>query len=489
MSKILSPKLTSSLACDVPVSDLDAFGRFCAGALTTEDGRPFVLEDFQRVFLADYFDGARELVVIAPKKQGKSSILAALSLWHLLSVGFAEVVIVAASRDQAGILLRQVIGFIRRSPALTQRLQVKQREIVHEAAGGRIRILASDSDTVDGQLCTLAVVDELHRHRSAELYGILRDGLGPRGGQLVTISTAGDDETSPLGQLRRKAHAMSGMTHVGAHRYVCDEFFAFHEWSLDTDADVDDLDLVLTANPASWIDRDELRRRRTASMRPWQWRRFTCGIWAAGENSAISDKEWRACARPGVDIDRGVRGVFVGIDLGWKIDCTALVPIWRPDRDPVVRVHRPVIFTPPGDGTSLAVDVVFDALEEMADRWPGVTFVLDPAADGEHLAQRLEADLTHVTVATHSQKHSPMCLAASRLSEAIAAGRVAHPDDGELNSHVLAAASRSVGEQWRFSKQRGRHAPIDALIALAMAHSTLLGEANQPKVNREVVFL
>ncbi|MDX6436765.1 MAG: hypothetical protein QOK34_1599 [Gaiellaceae bacterium] len=484
-----SLKSMSSLASDSVVSDLDAFGRFCERALTVEDGRPFVLEGFQRTFLADYFDGARELVVIAPKKQGKSSILAALSLWHLLVVGFAEVVVAAASRDQAGILLRQVIGFIRRSPALQARLVVKQREIVNETPGGRIRILASDSDTVDGQLCTLAIVDELHRHRSAELYGLLRDGLGPRGGQLVTISTAGDDEMSPLGLLRTKAHAMSGLKRTGAHRYVRDEFFAFHEWALDVDQDVDDLDLVLTANPASWIDRDELRRRRTASMTPWQWRRFTCGIWVAGENSAISDREWRACAHPGVHIPAGASGVVVGIDLGWKHDCTALVPVWRPEGDEVVRVGRPVILTPPGDGMSIAVADVFDALEEMADRWPDATFVLDPAADGEHLAQRLEAELTNVRVATHSQKHPPMCLAASRLSEAISGRRIAHPDDPELNSHVLAAAARSVGEQWRFAKQRGRQTPIDAVIALAMAHSTLLGESQKPKRSKAVLFI
>jgi phage terminase large subunit-like protein len=273
---------------------------------------------------------------------------------------------------------------------------------------------------------------------------------------------------------------MPGLVRQGAHRHVADRHLSFHEWSLDPDADVDDLELVLTANPASWIDRAELEARRTASMRPWQWKRFTCGIWAAGENAAISDKEWRACARPGVEIPAGTRGVFVGVDLGWKHDKTALVAVWRPDGEDVVRVHAPVILTPPGDGTSIPVERVFAPLEAWADRWPGVTFALDPAADGEHLAQRLDAELVNVTVATHSQKHGPMCLAASRLSEAISAGRILHPDDPELNSHVLTAGVRSVGEQWRFAKQPGRRGAIDGVIALAMAHSTLLGEAAKP---------
>jgi membrane protease YdiL (CAAX protease family) len=39
-------------------------------------------------------------------------------------------------------------------------------------------------------LPTLALVDELHRHKSGELYGVLADGCGPRNGQVITISTA-----------------------------------------------------------------------------------------------------------------------------------------------------------------------------------------------------------------------------------------------------------------------------------------------------------
>lgn len=436
--------------------------------------------------LADHFGGISETVVLIGKKNGKFTSLAALSLFHVLSVPFAEVAVVAASRDQAGNLLRLAQGFIRRSPALGRRLRVKQREITNDVLGGRIRILASDVDTFDGWLGTLGLVDELGRHRSPELYGLIREGIGPRKGQMLAIATAGDDESSPLGQLRAKALAMPGLERDSAHRYVRDDHLAYHEWSLDPDADTDDLDLVLTANPASWIDTDELRRRRTASMRPWQWKRFTCGIWVAGENAAISDKEWRACARPFLEIPAGTRGVYVGIDLGWKHDRTALVPVWRPEGEEIVQVHPPVILTPPGDGTSLAVEEVFDPLEEWADRWPGLTFVLDPAADGEHLAQRLDAELPNVTVATHSQKHGPMCLAASRLSEAIAAGRIAHPDDPELNSHVLSASARSVGEQWRFGKQRGKDQPIDGVIALAMAVSALIGGEQEPVHERFV---
>ena len=75
----------------ITATDLEAFDRFAAGVLTVENGQPLVLEAFQRTILADYFAGSSELVCLLPKKNGKSSLLGAVALWHLLSVPFAEV--------------------------------------------------------------------------------------------------------------------------------------------------------------------------------------------------------------------------------------------------------------------------------------------------------------------------------------------------------------------------------------------------------------
>jgi len=166
-----------------PVSgDLDEFVSFCA-ELVCENGEPLELYDEQKTMLREYFAGIRETLILVPKKNGKSTLLGALALYHLAVVDDAECVIVAASRDQASIMLRQAQGLIHRSAMLQQMVRVKQREIVSLVDGGRVRVLASDVDTADGVIVTLGLVDELHRHKSADLYGVLRDGLGPRNGQ------------------------------------------------------------------------------------------------------------------------------------------------------------------------------------------------------------------------------------------------------------------------------------------------------------------
>jgi phage terminase large subunit-like protein len=465
----------------VPAQELDLFANFCEEALTREDGEPLQLHGFQRKMLSDLFAGRRETLILISKKNGKSTLLAALALFHLCTTPDAECVIAAASRDQASIMLRQAQGFIRRSPWLQERCQVKQREIVHKTLGGRVRILASDVDTADGVIPTLALVDELHRHKSTELYGIFLDGLGPRDGKMVTISTAGDDENSPLGELRTAAHALPGLVRDGAYRYVRTEDFAMHEWALDPDEDREDMAIVKLANPAPWHTIAALRkRRRSPSMKPWQWARFACGVWMAGEDSAISEKEWRACAKAGCEIPPDAAGVYVGIDLGWKWDTTAIVPVWRSDDSEVAIVGKPIIVVPPRDGSATAFERIWEPIKEIASRYSEVQFVLDPEAGGEQLAQHIESELG-VEPAIHSQKTTPMQLAAQRLSEAISEKRLQHPDDPELNAHVLSAAAKQEGERWKFVKAKRKRAPIDGVIALAMAHSTLIAGTKKRK--------
>ncbi len=463
-------------------AELDLFANFCEQALTREDGAPLELHDFQRKMLGDLFEGRRETLILISKKNGKSTLLAALALFHLCTTPDAECVIAAASRDQASIMLRQAQGFIRRSPSLQERLQVKQREIVHKTLGGRVRILASDVDTADGVIPTLALVDELHRHKSPDLYGIFRDGLGPRDGQMVTISTAGDDETSPLGELRAAAHALPGLVRDGAYRYVHTDDFALHEWALDPDEARSDMAVVKQANPAPWHTIKALTdRHKSPSMKPWQWGRFACGVWLAGEESAISEIEWRACApTPARAIPPDAKGVYIGVDLGWKWDTTAMVPVWRADGSKLAIVGEPVIVEPPRDGTATPFERIWEPLTEIHARYAEATFVLDPEAGGEQLAQHIESEL-NVEPAIHSQKTGPMQLAAQRLSEAISERKIAHPDDSTLNAHVLAAAAKQEGERWKFTKGKRKRAPIDGVIALAMAHSTLIAGANSQR--------
>jgi phage terminase large subunit-like protein len=457
---------TSSLS-----GELRDFANFCA-ELTLDNGKSFDLEPFELRILADYFDGVRETLVLLCKKNGKTTLMAALALYHMVVTPDAECVIAAASRDQAQVVLRQARGFIRRSESLKRLMTMSQRQIDSTVDEGRIRILASDEDTADGVIPSLAIVDELHRHKSSALYGVFRDGLGPRQGRMLTISTAGDDQDTPLGQMRSAAYALPGMQREGAYRYVRSDDFAMHEWALDENQDRDDLEVVKTANPASWQTIAELRRRRESpSMKPWQWARFACGVWMFGEQGAFSADEWKACEDAKAEIPDGSDGVTIGVDLGWRWDTTGVVAVRLEGESFVV---GPVsIVVPPRDGSATDFETIWALIEDLAERFPHPTFVIDPEAGGEQLAQQIERELD-AEVVTYSQKPMAMALAAERLSKTIGERKLRHSGDPGLTQHVLAAAAKPVGESWRLVKPKSRSgasAVIDAAVALAMALS------------------
>lgn len=459
-------------------ADLEGFADFCLG-LKLEGGQPLELFPEQRLMLADYFDGIRETLILIPKKNGKTTLLAAVALYHLLTTRDASCVVGASSRDQATILYDQATGLIERSGLLALfNAQKGYRRIDAKWDRGRIRVLAADENTADGVIPTLALVDELHRHKTDGLYGVFRDGLGPRSGQMVTISTAGDDEESPLGQLRAKAYSLPGLERSGAYRHVATPEFAMHEWALDPDDDRDDLSVVAGANPAPWQDEAALRvRHDSPSMTPWQWARFACGVWMYGEQGAIPEREWRECEDPDAVIPAGATDVTIGVDLGWRWDTTAIVPVWK-DGDRLV-TENAVIIVPPHDGSMTPYQTIWETIEAMAERYMHPTFVIDPEAGGEQLAQQIAGELD-VDVIEHSQKPLPMALAAQRLSEAVGSGRLRHRASSEFSRHVLAAAPKPVGEGWRLVKPRRSGAVIDAAIALAMAVSVTMTTEELP---------
>ena len=183
---------------------LDLFLAFCAEHLRVESGEPLVIEPFEESSLRDYLSGVPELVVIACKKLGKSTLIAALALFELVTNADFRIAVSAQCREQAQRLVDQSAGRIARSLWLRARVRVTRREIRSLRDRGLMECLAADTDTVDGWLGDPAFVDELHRAESIELYGILADGVRPRGGEIATISTAGEDVDSPLSRCARR---------------------------------------------------------------------------------------------------------------------------------------------------------------------------------------------------------------------------------------------------------------------------------------------
>jgi phage terminase large subunit-like protein len=445
------------------VDEAARFREFCA-LLTLDNGRPFTLEPFQETMLGDYFAGTTETVALLGKKLGKSTLLAAVALFTICDRADAEVVVAAASRDQAMLIFQSARGFVRRSDDLGQLVAVHggMREIRSTRRGGRVRVIASDVETADGWLGDLAIVDEYHRHRTSDLYGVLRDGLGPRGGRLLCVTTAGEDEDTPLGRLRASALALPFIQRADGHTHARSEdgSFAFHEWALQPGEDVHDMDVVKRANPASWWTPEALQRRHDSpSMTAAQWLRFACGIWTLTEAQWVTPEEWDACAGQ-VSSDRDADW-HVGVDVGRKRDSTAVVAAAMIDDR--LHVRAKVLLPTPGRPVAVA-----DARAEITRMHSDLRVrevVYDPHQFQESAEILEEQGLVMVEM---PQSDSRMAPAAQTLHELIRAGRLVHDGSPELRSQLLSAVPSETERGQRISKRKSRQR-IDAAIALAMA--------------------
>ena len=443
-----------------------------AGVLRTENGGTLELEAWQQLVLADFFGGAREVLALLPKGNGKTTLFAALALFHLLTVEDAKCYIAAASRDQASLMYDHAKGFVKRTPGLEERLLVKAgyREIRHADGLGFIKVLASDADTADGVGPTLALVDELHRHKTTHLYQVFRDGLGKRGGQLATISTAGDNDDTPLGRMRLRALELPDQRRDGFHwrSATADGGFVAHEWAVPAGMDTNDLDVVKAANPSSFVTVENLRERRESpSMHVQDWLRFACNQWVPYTDPWLPAGVWDACADPDSAIPEGA-AVIAGVDVGVKKDTTAVVLVEaHPPGEEPRRVMLFDVFTPAGDGTPLDLGLAEDALRRAADRFEVLEAVYDRWSF-ERSAQILSDE--GMLMAEFPMTNERMVPATARLHEAIQGRALAHGGDPVLRAHVEAGHLKSTERGSRLVKGKAGR-PIDALMALAIAWS------------------
>jgi hypothetical protein len=327
--------------------------------------------------------------VILPKKNGKSTLVAALAIYHLLTTVDAEGYIAANARDQANIILNQARKFIRATPALQQRIEVQMREIRKVGDEGFVRVLAADKDTADGVIPTLAIIDELHRAKSTDLMGVFRDGLGPRDGKMITITTAGDNSESPLGECaprrmrcrRSRSTARTGMRGRATASGSCTSGRSSLSRTARTCTSSRPPTLRLGRRSICCANVARTRRLLRGSG---PGSRAECGCRARTRRSGRSSgRHAAATTRRPTDLTWRL-----GLDAGWKEDTTAVVP-WLDDDG--VGVDRPgeVLVPPAQKGVALRKREVLEVVAELATEFGAREIVLDPENDGEVVAQDL----------------------------------------------------------------------------------------------------
>ncbi len=131
-----------------------------------------------------------------PARTASPSRPSAAGLYFLVADGEAEpeVYVAAAARNQAGIVLGQSRRMAQQSPRLSRHVTVRTTLIECPRNGGVMRSLSADAALQHGLNPYANIIDELHAHRTADLYTALTTGTGAREQPFTLwISTAGVD--------------------------------------------------------------------------------------------------------------------------------------------------------------------------------------------------------------------------------------------------------------------------------------------------------
>lgn len=305
----------------------------------------------------------RLIVIVVPRKNGKSAIAAGIGLYMLCADGEAgaEVYSGATSEGQAWEVLKPARLMAQKTPALCAKfgVTVNAKNLTIEADGSKFETLIGDPG--DGQSPSCAIHDEYHEHKDDGQVSTMETGMGARDQPIqLIITTAGENLGGPCYALildeRKK---LAGIGHNGGPPLEDETFYLEH--AADPEDDWKSEAALLKANPNFDVSvgGDYLRaRQRDAINTPRKRGIFKTkhlNQWVASKSAFFDIEAWRRCHSPdvpirtatGLDLEqyRGRRAIG-GLDLASKVDIAAfellILPLGEKATadDPYIRVGR-----------------------------------------------------------------------------------------------------------------------------------------------------
>jgi phage terminase large subunit-like protein len=293
-------------------------------------GEPLVLEKFQKKFIRDIYDnpkGTRKAYLSVARKNGKSALIAAILLAHIIGPEAkqnSQVVSGARSRDQAALVWALAAKMIDLDPALQEVAHIipSHKKIIGLPMNVEFKALAADGSKAMGLSPVLAVLDEVGQVTGPTDY--FTDSITSSQGAheaplLVAISTQAPSD-GDMWSIWIDDAIRSGDPHTVCHLYAADE-----------DADLLDRKQWKKANPAlgKFLNKQylesELKRAARMPSETAKAQNLYLNMRVAQESLWISPIVFKENAeKPNIELFRE-RGCHMGLDLSQLHDLTAAV--------------------------------------------------------------------------------------------------------------------------------------------------------------------
>lgn len=434
-----------------------------------------------------------EALIGLARKNGKSTLSSGIALYLLVGDNEpgAEIYSAAASKDQAKIVFEQAKKMVEMSPRLLDYCKVYKNEIVVASTDSFYKVIAADAPTQEGLNPHGVVIDELHAHKTRELYDTLTTAQAAREQPLVvSITTAGQDlRNSICGEQYTRGAGTNPKVREGkvVPRSDKERSFLFVWYSVPR-TKRKDRTAWRAANPARHVTIEYLERQAAKPGPAAIFERYHLNLWTRGDGSWLKPGAWGACEnRQAINAIRDGDECYVGVDLGVKRDTAAVAmdfplivetskgeELLHRVRGYVWGVHADPRNPPPpahdltvGEHAELEVSRLEAFIDELAELYLVREVVFDPwgfLVPAQNLSNR------GITTVEFPQTNDRMCPASDALAAAIKFKHLAHNGDDVLAAHVEAAQSKDVGRSWRLTKDPKLIVnPNDFAIALALA--------------------
>jgi phage terminase large subunit-like protein len=311
-------------------------------------GRRFIMSDWQifatwNIFgwqIVDEEDAHirrfKTVYLEVPRKNGKTTWIAAAGLY--LAFGEdepgAEVYSCATKRDQAIISHSEATRMVKASEGLKKRVKIFKNNLSQADKDCKFEPLGANADSLDGLNVHGALVDELHAHKTRDLWDVMETATGSRQQPLQwAITTAGFDK-----------HSICFQMHVYLERILKgamdDNTFFGMIFTMDAEDDWEDEKTWRKANPNYGISvkpedfRIKYKRAKEMPSQLNAFLRLKLDVWTESETLWLPIEHWKQCGKYEIHPEDLIgRECYAGMDLSSTTDVSALVYVFPPDED------------------------------------------------------------------------------------------------------------------------------------------------------------
>lgn len=309
-----------------------------------------LLEPWQIFFVCNVFGWVskdkglrryREVLLLVPRKNGKSALAAAIGLYMLCADGEygAEVYTGATSEKQAKEVFTPAQIMARMNPDMCDYFGVAVN-------ASNIHILSNGSkmepiigNPPDGSSPSCAIADEVHEHKDSRLIDTMITGMGARDQPLMLyITTAGDNIAGPCYQLQLEAQQCLDGTMEN------DKLFALI-YGIDQGDDWTEVNTLKKANPNFGVSVSEdfllsqLQNAKNSARKQSAFLTKHLNVWVGSRDAFFNVDKWNQCKSDVFLKDYYGRQIYIGLDLASRVDIAAL-EILIPDGDDYIRFGK-----------------------------------------------------------------------------------------------------------------------------------------------------